>query len=70
MEPLENYGLQVMSIGFLVDKDEAMIWRGPMATQALDQLLRQTNWKELDYLLVDMPPARATSSSRSARRVP
>ncbi len=68
MEPLENYGLQVMSIGFLVDKDEAMIWRGPMATQALDQLLRQTNWKELDYLLVDMPLAPATSSSHSARR--
>jgi len=56
MEPLENYGVQVISIGFLIDKDEAMIWRGPMATQALEQLLRQTNWKDLDYLLVDMPP--------------
>jgi ATP-binding protein involved in chromosome partitioning len=46
MEPMENYGVQVMSIGFLVSQDEAMIWRGPMATQALEQLLRQTNWKE------------------------
>ena len=49
MDPLENYGVQVMSIGFLVDQDEAMIWRGPMATQALEQLLRQTNWRNLDY---------------------
>ena len=56
MEPMENYGVQVMSIGFLVAQDEAMIWRGPMATQALEQLLRQTNWKDLDYLIVDMPP--------------
>jgi len=56
MEPLENYGVQVMSIGFLVEPDQAMIWRGPMATQALEQLLRQTNWRDLDYLIVDMPP--------------
>jgi len=56
MEPLENHGIQVMSIGFLVNQDEAMIWRGPMATQALEQLLRQTNWDDLDYLIVDMPP--------------
>src|SRR5688572_20084321 len=56
MEPKENHGVQVMSIGFLVEPDNAMIWRGPMATQALDQLLRQTNWRELDYLIVDMPP--------------
>ena len=56
MEPMENYGVQVMSIGFLIDADNPMIWRGPMATQALEQLLRQTNWRELDYLLVDMPP--------------
>ncbi|MGH6625485.1 MAG: P-loop NTPase, partial [Burkholderiaceae bacterium] len=56
MEPMENYGVQVMSIGFLVDQDQAMIWRGPMVTQALEQLLRQTNWKDLDYLIVDLPP--------------
>ena len=48
MEPLENYGVQVMSIGFLVEADNPMIWRGPMATQALEQLLRQTNWGDLD----------------------
>ncbi len=45
-----------MSIGFLIDADNPMIWRGPMATQALEQLLRQTNWGDLDYLIVDMPP--------------
>ena len=56
MEPMENYGVQVMSIGFLVEQDNPMIWRGPMVTQALEQLLRQTNWRDLDYLIVDMPP--------------
>jgi ATP-binding protein involved in chromosome partitioning len=70
MEPLENYGVQVMSIGFLVDKDEAMIWRGPMATQALEQLLRQTNWKDLDYLLVDMPPGTGDIQLTLSQRVP
>ncbi len=70
MEPLENYGLQVMSIGFLVDKDEAMIWRGPMATQALDQLLRQTNWKDLDYLIIDMPPGTGDIQLTLSQRVP
>lgn len=70
MEPLENYGLQVMSIGFLVDKHEAMIWRGPMATQALEQLLRQTNWKALDYLLVDMPPGTGDIQLTLSQRVP
>ena len=70
MEPLENYGVQVISIGFLVDKDEAMIWRGPMATQALDQLLRQTNWGDLDYLLVDMPPGTGDIALTLSQRVP
>jgi len=56
MEPMRNHGVQVISIGFLVEPDNAMIWRGPMATQALDQLLRQTRWQDLDYLLIDMPP--------------
>lgn len=70
MEPLENHGVQVMSIGFLVDPDQAMIWRGPMATQALEQLLRQTNWKELDYLLVDMPPGTGDIQLTLAQRVP
>ncbi len=56
IEPLRAYGLSVMSIGFLVDEDTPMIWRGPMATSALQQLLQQTHWGDLDYLLVDLPP--------------
>ncbi|MHB1249882.1 MAG: iron-sulfur cluster carrier protein ApbC [Polaromonas sp.] len=70
MEPMENYGLQVMSIGFLVAQDEAMIWRGPMATQALEQLLRQTNWKGLDYLIVDLPPGTGDIQLTLSQRVP
>ncbi len=70
MSPLENYGVQVMSIGFMVEPDQAMIWRGPMATQALDQLLHQTNWRELDYLLVDMPPGTGDIALTLSQRVP
>jgi len=70
MEPLVNYGVQVMSIGFLVAQDEAMIWRGPMATQALEQLLRQTHWQELDYLIVDMPPGTGDIQLTLSQRVP
>jgi ATP-binding protein involved in chromosome partitioning len=70
MEPLENYGVQVMSIGFLVAQDEAMIWRGPMATQALEQLLRQTNWADLDYLIVDLPPGTGDIQLTLSQRVP
>jgi ATP-binding protein involved in chromosome partitioning len=70
MEPLENYGVQVMSIGFLVAADEAMIWRGPMATQALEQLLRQTNWSDLDYLIVDLPPGTGDIQLTLSQRVP
>jgi ATP-binding protein involved in chromosome partitioning len=70
MEPMENFGVQVMSIGFLIEDDQAMIWRGPMATQALDQLLRQTNWRDLDYLLVDMPPGTGDIALTLSQRVP
>ena len=70
MEPMRNHGVQVMSIGFLVAQDEAMIWRGPMATQALEQLLRQTNWDDLDYLLVDMPPGTGDIQLTLSQRVP
>ena len=70
MDPLENYGVQVISIGFLIDRDEAMIWRGPMATQALEQLLRQTNWTDLDYLIVDMPPGTGDIQLTLSQRVP
>jgi ATP-binding protein involved in chromosome partitioning len=69
MEPLENHGVQVMSIGFLVAR-QAMIWRGPMATQALEQLLRQTNWRDLDYLIVDMPPGTGDIQLTLSQRVP
>jgi ATP-binding protein involved in chromosome partitioning len=70
MEPLENHGVKVMSIGFLVNPDDAMIWRGPMATQALEQLLRQTHWKELDYLIIDMPPGTGDIQLTLSQRVP
>ena len=70
MEPMENYGVQVMSIGFLVEPDQAMVWRGPMVTQALEQLLRQTNWGELDYLIVDMPPGTGDIQLTLSQRVP
>lgn len=70
MEPMRNHGVQVMSIGFLVEPDQAMVWRGPMATQALDQLLRQTHWQDLDYLLVDMPPGTGDIQLTLSQRVP
>ena len=70
MEPLMGHGLQVISIGFLVGADHAMVWRGPMATQALDQLLRQTHWHELDYLIVDMPPGTGDIQLSLSQRVP
>jgi ATP-binding protein involved in chromosome partitioning len=70
MDPMENYGVQVMSIGFLINPDEAMIWRGPMATQALEQLLRQTNWQDLDYLVVDLPPGTGDIQLTLSQRVP
>ena len=70
MEPMQGHGLQVASIGFLVDADQAMIWRGPMATQALDQLLRQTHWKDVDYLIVDMPPGTGDIQLTLSQRVP
>jgi ATP-binding protein involved in chromosome partitioning len=70
LEPMVGHGLQVMSIGFLIDDDQAMIWRGPMVTQALEQLLRQTAWKDLDYLIVDMPPGTGDIQLTLAQRVP
>jgi ATP-binding protein involved in chromosome partitioning len=70
MEPLVNHGVEVISIGFLVEQDNPMIWRGPMATQALEQLLRQTNWGDLDYLIVDMPPGTGDIQLTLSQRVP
>jgi ATP-binding protein involved in chromosome partitioning len=70
MEPLENYGVQVSSIGFMIDPDEPMVWRGPIVTQALQQLLEQTNWRELDYLVVDMPPGTGDVQLTLSQKVP
>ena len=71
MEPMVNHGLQAMSIGFLIDNDDTpMIWRGPMVTQALDQLLRQTRWDKLDYLIVDLPPGTGDIQLSLAQQVP
>ena len=70
MEPLENYGVQVSSIGFMIDPAEPMVWRGPMVTQALVQLLEQTNWRDLDYLVIDMPPGTGDVQLTLSQKVP
>ncbi len=70
MSPLVSHGVQLNSIGFLVDEDSPMIWRGPMAVQALEQLLRQTAWSDLDYLIVDMPPGTGDIQLSLSQRVP
>ena len=70
MNPLVGHGVQANSIGFLVDQDNPMVWRGPMVTSALEQLLRQTNWQDLDYLIVDMPPGTGDIQLTLAQRVP
>ncbi len=70
MEPLEGHGLQANSIGFLIEQDNPMVWRGPMVTSALEQLLRQTNWHELDYLIVDMPPGTGDIQLTLSQKVP
>jgi len=70
MEPMENHGLQVSSIGFMINPDEPMIWRGPIVTQALQQLLTQTNWRDLDYLIVDMPPGTGDVQLTLSQKVP
>ena len=70
IEPMENYGVQTMSIGFLIEEDTPMVWRGPMVTQALEQLLNDTNWKDLDYLLIDLPPGTGDTQLTLAQKVP
>ncbi len=70
LEPMISYHLQAMSIGFLVDEETPMIWRGPMVTQALQQLLNDTNWKDLDYLIVDLPPGTGDIQLTLAQQVP
>jgi len=70
LNPLTAYGLQVMSIGFLIDPDQPMVWRGPMVTQALNQMLQQTRWSDLDYLIVDMPPGTGDIQLTLSQQVP
>jgi len=70
LEPMENYGVQTMSIGFLIDEETPMIWRGPMVTQALEQLLNDTRWRDLDYLLIDLPPGTGDTQLTLAQKVP
>jgi ATP-binding protein involved in chromosome partitioning len=70
MSPLRAYGVEVMSIGFMIDPEQPMAWRGPMVTSALTQLLGDTNWGELDYLVVDMPPGTGDIQLTLAQRVP
>jgi ATP-binding protein involved in chromosome partitioning len=71
VEPMQGHGLQAMSIGFMIKGDDVpMVWRGPMVTQALDQLLRQTRWDNLDYLVVDLPPGTGDIQLTLAQKVP
>ncbi len=70
MDPLEAHGVQTMSIGYMIDVDSPMVWRGPMVTQALEQLINQTKWRDLDYLIVDMPPGTGDTQLTLAQKVP
>jgi ATP-binding protein involved in chromosome partitioning len=70
LEPMSSYHLQAMSIGFLIEEETPMIWRGPMVTQALEQLLNDTNWSELDYLVIDLPPGTGDTQLTLAQKVP
>ncbi len=70
MEPMVSHGIQAMSIGFLVDVETPMVWRGPMVTGALEQLLRETRWQDLDYLVVDLPPGTGDIQLTLAQKVP
>jgi ATP-binding protein involved in chromosome partitioning len=70
MEPMMGHGIQASSIGFLIEMDSPMIWRGPMVTQALEQLIRQTRWRDVDYLVVDLPPGTGDIQLTLAQKVP
>jgi len=70
IKPIESYGLQSMSIGYMVDEEEPMIWRGPMVVQALQQLLNDTNWVDLDYLVIDLPPGTGDIQLTLSQNVP
>ena len=70
MDPILAHGIQVMSIGFLIDQETPMIWRGPMVTGALEQLLTQTDWNNLDYLIVDLPPGTGDIQLTLSQKIP
>ena len=70
LEPLNSYNIQSMSIGYLIDEETPMIWRGPMVTQALEQLLKDTQWKDVDYLIIDLPPGTGDIQLTLAQKVP
>lgn len=70
LEPMMGHGIQASSIGFMIDTDTPMVWRGPMVTQALEQLLRDTNWRDLDYLVVDMPPGTGDIHLTLSQKIP
>ena len=70
LEPMIAHGIQAISIGVLIDPDQPMVWRGPMVTQALQQLLMQTNWQDVDYLVVDMPPGTGDIQLTLSQQVP
>ena len=70
LEPMEGHGIQAMSIGFMIDIETPMVWRGPMVTQALEQLLNETKWRDVDYLIVDLPPGTGDIQLTLAQRVP
>jgi ATP-binding protein involved in chromosome partitioning len=70
IEPKIGHGIQTMSIGFMIEEDTPMIWRGPMVTQALTQLLNETNWVNLDYLIIDLPPGTGDIQLTLCQRVP
>jgi ATP-binding protein involved in chromosome partitioning len=70
IEPMMGHGVQAMSIGFMIDTETPMVWRGPMVTQALEQLLNETHWQNVDYLVVDLPPGTGDIQLTLAQRVP
>ncbi len=70
LEPMVGHGIQSMSIGYLIEEDTPMIWRGPMVTQALEQLLNDTRWRDVDYLVVDLPPGTGDTQLTLAQRIP
>lgn len=70
LKPLKNHGISTMSIAFIADVDQAMLWRGPMASQAMAQMLRQTDWEDIDYLVIDLPPGTGDIQIALTERVP